>query len=197
MKSKKKEKLLESALFLFSRNGFHANGIDAILLKARVAKSTLYKHFPSKEALIIATLERQDERFRNWLVRSVEEAKVSAEEKLYLLFDLYKVWEQTHNFNGSIFNKASMEYAELDSPIHAVAAMHKKEMLRYVKQLVVDVVGSADADSLSTQIMLLLDGATAAGQIFKSSAAFDEAKVATQKLIETSMPNTAFYAKAS
>ncbi len=72
MASSKREHLIDIARRLFYRDGFHNTGIDAILAEAGVAKMTLYKHFKSKEELILACLHRQDEEFRNGLMQRVE-----------------------------------------------------------------------------------------------------------------------------
>ncbi|MCP4245656.1 MAG: helix-turn-helix transcriptional regulator, partial [bacterium] len=63
----KKDQLVSVALDLFCRHGFHATGIDTIVAEAGVAKMTLYKHFRSKEDLVVAALELQDRRSREWL----------------------------------------------------------------------------------------------------------------------------------
>lgn len=58
-----RERVLETAGGLFYRYGFRAVGIDTVIAKSGVAKMTLYKHFPSKDALIAAYLERSNEAF--------------------------------------------------------------------------------------------------------------------------------------
>jgi AcrR family transcriptional regulator len=60
--SSKREQLLNTALELFYREGYHATGIDRILAESGVAKMTLYKHFKSKDELIMAALEERHAR---------------------------------------------------------------------------------------------------------------------------------------
>ena len=62
----RRDHLVETAIRLFNRDGFHATGIDTILSEAGVAKMTLYKHFKSKDDLIVAALRRRDERWMTW-----------------------------------------------------------------------------------------------------------------------------------
>ena len=64
MASNKRDTLVDTALNLFYREGFHAVGIDRILAEAGVAKMTLYNHFRSKDELILSVLRRRDEQFR-------------------------------------------------------------------------------------------------------------------------------------
>ncbi|NWO04761.1 MAG: helix-turn-helix transcriptional regulator, partial [Alteromonadaceae bacterium] len=61
MPSPKRDLLLDTAEQLFYREGFHATGIDRIQAESGVAKTTMYKHFASKDALIEAVLERASE----------------------------------------------------------------------------------------------------------------------------------------
>ena len=64
MTSSARDILLEAALKLFHKDGFHATGIDRILADSKVAKATLYKYFGSKDALMLAALRLRDARFR-------------------------------------------------------------------------------------------------------------------------------------
>ncbi len=68
MASSRRDHLVDTALAMFMRDGFHATGIDGILSQAGVAKMTLYNHFKSKDELILAALRLRDDRFRERLV---------------------------------------------------------------------------------------------------------------------------------
>ena len=72
MSKSRRDDLVETALKLFYSGGFNATGIDRILAESGVAKMTLYKHFRSKDELILAVLHRRDEQFRNWLMAEME-----------------------------------------------------------------------------------------------------------------------------
>ena len=68
-----RSRILESAYELFSERGVRAVGIDAIIARSGVARMTLYRHFSSKEDLVLAFLERREERWtRLWLQAEVE-----------------------------------------------------------------------------------------------------------------------------
>ena len=62
MASAKRDHLIDTALRLFGRDGYHAVGIDRVIAEAGVARMTLYNHFKSKDELILAVLHRRDER---------------------------------------------------------------------------------------------------------------------------------------
>ena len=55
-----RERILDSAYELFSTYGVRAVGVDDVILRAAVAKATLYRHFPSKDALVLAFLDRRE-----------------------------------------------------------------------------------------------------------------------------------------
>ena len=60
-RSLKREQLLDIAIGLFNERGYHASGIDLILEEAGIAKTTLYRHFETKEDLIVTALKTIDE----------------------------------------------------------------------------------------------------------------------------------------
>ena len=87
MTSQSRAHLVSVALKLFRQHGFHATGIDKILAESGVAKNTLYRHFKSKDELILASLRQQDEEFRNWLMREVAR-RDNAIDRLLAVFDV-------------------------------------------------------------------------------------------------------------
>ena len=158
MASSRRDHLVDTALDLFCREGFHATGIDTILAESGVAKMTLYKHFRSKDELILATLRRRDERFRNWFMRAVESRAATPRERLLAMFDALGEWAQGRDFTGCMFINASAEFAKRDDPIHAAAAEHKRLVLAYVRDTAA-AAGARDADELAWQLTLLMEGA--------------------------------------
>ena len=68
----KREQIVDVALNLFYQGGFNATGVDKITAESGVTKKTIYAHFKSKDELILATLRRRDELFRNNFMLSVE-----------------------------------------------------------------------------------------------------------------------------
>ena len=182
MTVKPKERLLLNALELFSLRGFHATGIDTILTQSKVAKTTMYRHFSSKEELIISVLRRRDEDFRSWLIQTVNEASAEGSDKLMAVFDAYQQWAEEADFSGCLFVKASSEFPDEDSPIHRLCTEHKKAMTQYIRSLIEDNSIAATND-LAEQIMLLLDGATALAQINKQPHLFESAKELAKKIV--------------
>ena len=117
----KREQLVETALELFSREGFHSTGIDRILAEAGVAKMTLYHHFRSKDELILAALRLRDERFRNEFMRRVERSSGDAAGRLTGIFEVLDGMFDAAASRGCTFINACAEYGDRDSAIHGIA----------------------------------------------------------------------------
>ena len=158
MPSRRRDHLVDTALELFYRDGFHATGIDKILAEAGVAKMTLYNHFKSKDELILAALRRRDENFRNWFMRAVERRGTTPRERLLALFDVLDEWFRGPGFSGCMFINASAEFSRCEHPIHAASAEHKRLILDYVRKLT-EAAGAGKPDELAQGLMLLIEGA--------------------------------------
>lgn len=164
MEVSRKQKLMDTALALFERHGFHATGIDRILAESGVAKMTLYKHFRSKDELIVAVLQCRDARFREWL-RSAVEAKAKAPKKrLLAVFDVLEEWYGSPEFHGCVFISASCEYGDGANPVHAAAADNKDKVRAYLIEIAGEA-GAPDTEGLADQLLLLMEGATVTAQI--------------------------------
>ena len=174
MPASRRDHLVETALTLFQRNGFHATGIDTILTAARVAKMTLYNHFKSKDELILAALRLRDERFREWLIEAVEARADKPRGRLLALFGALDEWINQPDFSGCPFIAAAAEYGRPDDPINRAAAEHKRLVRDYIRSLA-DQAGAPDADALADVLDLLMEGAIVAAHV---SGNRDAAKIA-------------------
>jgi AcrR family transcriptional regulator len=181
-KSSKREHLIETALELFSRHGFHGVGIDTILKNSGVAKRTLYNHFKSKDELILAVLRHYDERFRNFFMRAVEGKAENPKDRLLAVFDVAEQWFKQDDFHGCIFVGAAGEYPEEGTPIRNTSREFKGLILGYIKSLAKES-GLKQSDQLAEQLLLLLEGAITMAQINNSSLSAGQAKDAAKVLI--------------
>jgi AcrR family transcriptional regulator len=187
MPASRRDHLVETALTLFCRDGFHATGVDRILAESGVAKMTMYKHFRSKDELILATLRRRDELFRNWFMRAVERRAETQRGRLVALFDALEEWFDGGDFTGCMFINASAEFSRSDDPIHAASAEHKRLMLAYVRGLA-EAAGADDPDALAYGLTLLAEGAIVMAYVAGDRRAARHAKEAAGTLIEASLP---------
>ena len=168
MPRNKREELVETALDLFMREGFHATGIDRILAEAGVAKMTLYHHFRSKDELILAALRLRDERFRNEFMRSVEQKTEDPGQRLLAIFDVLEDWFAAGASSGCTFINACAEFADHDSAIHRAAAEHKRMVLDYVCEIATQA-GAREPERLARQLCILLDGVIVAAQVSRNA----------------------------
>ena len=158
MASNRLDQLIETATELFDRHGFHATGIDRILAESGVAKMTLYKHFKSKDELILAALRRRGGKFRNDFMRAVERRAKTPRARLLALFDVIGDWFAGKGFSGCMFVNAAAEFGPLDNPAHAFAGEHKRLMRTYIQDLA-KAAGAADPKALAQGLALLIEGA--------------------------------------
>ncbi|WP_394831038.1 TetR/AcrR family transcriptional regulator [Pendulispora rubella] len=179
MSSERRAVLINTALRLFLRDGFHATGIDKILAESGVAKMTLYKHFGSKDELIAAVIEHCDEQHRPWIISETEKRAKSPRRRLLALFDVYTEW-LSNDFAGCIFVKAASEYGSLDSPLHRAAKRHKDAIREYAQRLC-EEAGAKHPQELARQIAMLLEGSLVTAMM---NGELDAAKVA-KKVAET------------
>ncbi len=182
MASPKRDHLVETALELFCRDGFHATGIDKIVAESGVAKMTLYKHFKSKDELILAALHRRDETFRNGFMRDIERLGKTPGERLLAIFDVLEEWFRGRNFTGCTFINASAEFARPDDPIHAAAAEHKRLVLAYMVELTT-AAEAKDPEALAQGLMLLMEGAIVMAYVAGQSDSAAQAKKTAKILL--------------
>ena len=162
-RSVKRDLLIDTALQLFSKDGYRATGIDKILAQSGVAKMTLYKHFKSKDELIIAALSKRDENFIAWL-REYINSHIAQQQgdprlgKLLCFFDALNEWFNSDSFYGCNFINASIEFKRKDDPIHVAAAAHKKLMIQILQEFLTEL-HLPDEQTIARQIHMIVEGA--------------------------------------
>ncbi len=186
MRPTKRDELVQKALLVFYRNGFQATGMDMLVTETSVSKTSMYKHFRTKEDLILAVLRLRDEKFRNWLFRRMEELGGTPGEQLIAMFDALGEWFAQADFRGCMFIKASAEYQEADHPIHAQSAEHKRLLFAHIRHLT-NEAGAAVPGALARQLLLLKEGAIVTAHLGHSEDPARDAKVAAQALVAASI----------
>ena len=184
-KSSKREQLLQAALGLFCKKGYHGVGVDSISAKAGITKKTLYHHFKSKDEMILAALRHYEERSRNDFMRAVEAKTESPADRLLAVFDVLDEWFREDEFSGCLFVGAMGEYPEEGTPIRRFCQEAKGLTRGYIKTLI-EKAELQGADELSEQLMLLIEGAITMAQVNNSSLSAVRAKNAAKVLIQNS-----------
>lgn len=158
MSSSKRDELVQNALKTFYKGGFNAIGMDQVARETGVSKTSIYKHFRTKDELILATLRLRDEQFRNWLVRRVEALETDPRARLKAIFIALNEWFHEPGYQGCMFVKASSEFQDRGHAIHIASAEHKRLVLTFFTQLA-DEAGAKKPGELGEQLLLLKEGA--------------------------------------
>jgi len=183
MASKLRDKLVDTALKLFYDQGFHVVSVDMILAKAGISKPTLYKYFRSKNELILASLRRRDEQSRNWLMREMERRGSTPREQLLALFDTLGEFFLTKEFRGCMFINATVEFPQLDDPIHQAATEHKRIFGRHIGDLV-DRLNVLKPEELTEQLLILMEGAVITAHVSQPKSTAQHAKRSAAIMID-------------
>lgn len=181
--SPKRAHLMATAWRLFYRDGYRVVGIDTILAEAGVAKMTLYNHFPSKEDLIVAVLEKRDLEIRAGLHAAVEAAGRSPNRRLLGVFDWLDAWFASDDFKGCAFIRALSEYPEPDHPIHRTAWRHKQAVTALLTELTA-AAGAKNPATLAETLSLLIDGSIIAAHATGGTAPSTAARAAAASLLK-------------
>jgi AcrR family transcriptional regulator len=177
----KRDDILIAAERLFHRTGFHATGIDRIVAEAAVSPRTLYRHFRSKEDVVLAVLRRREARFREALDTILDAGAAGTGARWTPLFTALAQWFGAEGEHGCLFLKALGEYAERDDAIARLVREHKQRLLEDFRRQ----AAAADAPpGVGEGMMLLLEGATALAPVLGGEAASAHAAAAAQRLAD-------------
>jgi AcrR family transcriptional regulator len=169
-----KERILETADRLFYLQGIRAVGVDTIAAEIGISKRTLYNHFPSKDELIAAYLAR---RFRQ--TPSSDKPPV---EQILGTFDSLERRFASKEFRGCPFVNAVAELGAEDRAVKKIAIAFKESRRVWFRDLLLQL-DVADADSLATQLQLLVDGSIALDLVRDDPSMARAAKEAARVLL--------------
>jgi AcrR family transcriptional regulator len=160
-----RERLVAAAYELFAPNGVQAVGVDAIIERSGVARQTLYRHFGSKQELVLAFLERREEVWTyGWLAAEVQRRERDPRRRLLAIFDVFDEWFRRPDFEGCSFINVMLEHPDADHPLHVAAAGYLARIRAFLEQLAGDA-GIADPASFAREWHILMKGSiVAAGE---------------------------------
>ncbi|MDL1944000.1 TetR/AcrR family transcriptional regulator [Chloroflexi bacterium CFX2] len=159
-----KDKVFHTAASLFYRHGYRAIGVDTLAAESGIGKMTLYRHYPSKDDLIVAYLRDSNEIFwRNF--EQITKDAPTPREKLLAFFEGLQEYVTTPACHGCPFLNVATEYPETEYPGHQVAIEHKQSVRARFRQLAREA-GAKNPAALADQLFLLMDGAYMASRMF-------------------------------
>ena len=160
-----RSRLVDAAYELFSSQGIRAVSIDAILERSGVARKTLYRHFRSKDALVLEFLRERETRWtQEWLMGDVERRASDPEGRLLAVFEVFDGWFRREDFEGCSFINVMLELADDEEPAVAASVVHLANIREHLKELASEA-GLADPDNFARQWHILMKGSIiAAGE---------------------------------
>ena len=152
-----RERILDGSYELFSQRGVQAVGVDEVIETAGVAKATLYRHFPSKDDLVIAFLEQREERWTRELVEAGAKSRGSTpEEQLLAIFDVFDEWFRREDFEACSFINVLLEMGP-DHPAGTASVRHLENIRSIVRGLA-EEAGLRDPASFARSWHILMKG---------------------------------------
>jgi AcrR family transcriptional regulator len=158
-----RERILDVASQLFYRDGVRAVGVDSIIARSGVAKMSLYRNFPSKDALVAAWLEDRNQFFWQRWERAEANSPGDPRAQLEAILDMVAARVTHPRWRGCPFLNTATEFPEADHPARAVILSNKRAVYERLQALA-EAAGARDPDLLAQQLQLLIDGAYAVGQ---------------------------------
>jgi AcrR family transcriptional regulator len=157
-----RERILDAAYELFSRQGIQAVGIDAVISRSGVARQTLYRHFASKEDLVLAFLERREELWtKGWLEEEVSARAAEPAERLLAIFDVFDEWFHRRDFEGCSFINVMLEHPDPADRVHRAGVAYLAGIRGFLEGLA-RAAGIADAEDFARQWHILMKGSIVA-----------------------------------
>ncbi|WP_406044870.1 TetR/AcrR family transcriptional regulator [Micromonospora sp. NBC_00898] len=181
-----RERILDSAFRLFYAYGPRGVGVDTVIAESGVAKATLYKHFPRKDDLVLAYLDKVDQAWFGQLRAAARAAGDDPRTQMVGMFDALSSGCRREGYHGCAFINTAAE-SETGTDVHTRTVEHKQVVRAFVTDLA-RRAGAADPELLARQLTLLLDGGLASGVLDVDPAAPAAAKAAAQALVDIACP---------
>lgn len=180
--SKARQRILETADRLFYQDGVRAVGIDRIIAEAGVAKMSLYKHFASKDDLILAVLKYREEGVLRFFRSAMERHGKKMKNPLRAFFAALKDFFESPGFRGCPFQNAAVELADPTHPGSEFARGHKQRFSEFLRGLVEQRLGPAGT-KVAPAVAILVEGAIVTAVVQGTPEAADVARDAALELM--------------
>ena len=159
-----RERIVGAAYELFSRHGTETVGINAVIEHAGVAKRTLYRHFRSKDELVVEFLRVRGERWtKSWLQGEVERRATAPDERLLAIFDVFHDWFQRKDMEGCSFINVLLEVDDRTSPVRRATVEHLAAIREFLATLA-HQAGIEDSEAFARRWHILMKGSIVSAQ---------------------------------
>jgi AcrR family transcriptional regulator len=191
-----KSKIFETATRLFYSRGIKSTGVDLIISEAGVNRTTFFKHFPSKQDLVVEYLNTRDKQWMSWLTTRIAEIGPTPRCRLMAIFQALEEWFQTPDYCGCAFTNTLAEFRDEDSPEYRIAISHKKALRKEIKELAT-AAGASQPSHCADQLMLLIEGAIVRAQLEGRPAAAADARMMAEMVLDKNLPAMATQRRSS
>lgn len=182
-----RQHILDVASELFYREGIRSIGVDTIVERSGVSKATLYRHFPTKDALVIAYLEAQDHINWHHFDEVIAQHEGSTKAQLLALIDATIELLEPGYHRGCHFLNALAEFSDEDHPVHLLAVEYNRAIRSRISRLI-QQAGISDT-GLTDQLMLIINGALSSVPIYGFFGPAAQLKNLATQLINSSLNN--------
>jgi AcrR family transcriptional regulator len=180
-----RERILETASALFYSRGVRAVGVDLVVEEAGVAKTSLYRHFRTKDDLVAAFLAREDEDFWSMWDRIANSHQQDPAGELAAHLEWIGERISRPNYRGCPQLNVAAEFPDADHPARRVASAHKRELRRRL-ETIAERLGVDRPTELAGQLSLLINGAFVSSQVLSAGEATPLLQAAPQTLVDAS-----------
>lgn len=178
-----RQRLIDAATLLIAEHGVRGAGVDTIAARAGTAKTTLYRCFGSKDALVVAVIEEHRARWtRGTLIARVERSTADPARRLHAIFDVLDTELRSPGFRPSPLVTVLLETSdEPDGAINRAAAAGLDEVRQWVEDLA-QAAGASEPAALSRDWLILIEGALVAGASGDRDSALRAGRIAVMLL---------------
>jgi len=184
-----RQRLIDAAGRRFYRDGFRNVGLDQVLADVGITKTAFYKHFESKDDLVLAALEMKNRWLQDAFREMVRERGGEAPaDQLRALLDVVDHIIEGDEFQGCIFVNVALEFPLPQEPAHVAAALHKQGIEEIVHELAA-LAGAQDPRRMARELCLVMEGAYVTKQVTGNKDSVDIARRVADLVIAFHLSN--------
>lgn len=183
-----RQRIVQSAIRRFYRDGFRSVGIDQIIADVGISKTAFYKHFECKDDLMLAALEMQNVWLQDTFRTMIQErGGPTAIGRLHAVLDVVDHIIASNEFQGCIFVNAAMEFPLPHEPAHVAASDNKKAIEDILHTLAAEA-GAKDPRALAQELCLIMEGTYVTRHVTGNQSTIDIARRIASLVIVSHCP---------
>ncbi len=178
----KRDEIIKLAFDTFYEHGFHATGVDKLLLQSGISKRTLYKYFPTKEDLIKEAIIFYGQNFFGEMIKNIEAKYKNPTDKILAIFDMKHKKLKSGDYSGCFAINARLEFDGKNKKIESQCSQAGSQVQDFIFKLCKEGKYK-NPKKLAQQIVILLQGATVYAQACRDDKAASVAKEVAKLLL--------------